>query len=147
VTCKRMIHFMGKQELFKNKLVGAFFRAMGGFAVERGSGGGEAIENAIQLVKDGNVMCIFPEGTRSRDGKPMRAKSGVAVIASGTGEMVLPVAIYREGKIRPFCRATIRYGIPINASETKMQDGSRGELKRISGLIMDRIVELWKKGF
>lgn len=147
VTCRRQIYFMGKEELFHNKILGAFFKAMGGFAVKRGSGGGEAIETGVNIIKDNKVMGIFPEGTRSKDGIPKNAKSGIAVIVSKTGAPVVPVSVYREGKLRLFCKATIRYGKPIPAQELAMKDDSRAELKRVAELIMSKIVKLWEMKF
>ena len=144
VTCRRQIYFMGKEELFRNKLLGGFFKAMGGFSVKRGSGGAEAIDTGVNIIKENKVMGIFPEGTRSKDGLPMRAKSGVAVIVSKTGAPVVPVSIYREGKLRLFCKATIRYGEPISSEELAMVGDSRNELKRIAELIMCRIVKQWE---
>jgi len=138
---------MGKEELFHNKILGSFFKAMGAFSVKRGSGGAEAIDTAVNIIKEKKIMGIFPEGTRSKDGIPMRAKSGVAVIVSKTGAPVVPVSIYREGKLHLFCKVTIRYGEPIFSEELTMQNDSRTELKRVAELIMGRIVKLWEMKF
>ena len=70
-----------------------FANVMGVFPVKRGTGDTGAIDTAVQLVKEGKMMGIFPEGTRSRDGKLGRGKSGAALIVSRTGAMVLPVGI------------------------------------------------------
>ena len=88
---KRHIYFMAKAELMKGRLGHWFFaNVMGVFPVKRGTGDTGAIDTAVQLVKEGKMMGIFPEGTRSRDGKLGRGKSGAALIVSRTGAMVLP---------------------------------------------------------
>lgn len=73
---KRHIYFMAKAELMKGRLGHWFFaNVMGVFPVKRGTGDTGAIDTAVQLVKEGKMMGIFPEGTRSRDGKLGRGKS------------------------------------------------------------------------
>lgn len=145
-TFKAHICFMAKQELFKNKLVSRFLTAMGAFPVARGTGGTEAIANAEKLVNNGNVLGIFPEGTRSKDGKPKAAKSGVAVIAASTGANVLPVSIFYAGKMKLFKKVTLNIGKIIPKEEIKMQEVNRNELKRVSTHIMNKIVSQWEAG-
>lgn len=146
IICRRQIYFMAKSELFKNRFVNWLFTKMGAFAVQRGSGGAEAIEHAVKLINEGKVMGIFPEGTRSRDGTPKAAKSGVAVIAAKTKAPILPVAIYRKGKIAPFRKNTIRFGDIIKPEELDIYINSRTDLKQAANLIMGRITQLWEAG-
>ena len=80
---KRHIYFMAKSELFKNRLVTWFIgKQLGAFAVHRGTGDTDALATAKQLVRDGKIMGIFPEGTRSRTGELLRAKSGTAEVGA-----------------------------------------------------------------
>ena len=139
---------MAKQELFKNKLLARFFRSMGAFPVARGTGTGgtAAIHTAENLVNSGKILGIFPEGTRSKDGKPKAATSGVAVIADSTGADVLPVSIFYNGKMRIVKKVTLNVGRLIPNSELKMEELSRLELKRVSGYIMDTMVSQWEAG-
>lgn len=147
-TCKRQIHFMAKAELFELPLLKHAFRWMGAFPVVRGTGGTEALEQARQLVQSGNVMGIFPEGTRSKTGTPGRAKSGAAVVVAKTGAAVVPVSIYRKpGKMRLFARATVRYGTPIPAEQFDLSEGSRTQLRAVSDTIMEKITQQWELGF
>ena len=145
---KRHIKFMAKEELFKKPFPRWFVTNMGAFPVARGAGTSSAValKTAENIVKNGGVMGIFPEGTRSKDGTPKKAKSGVAVIASATGAKVVPASIYYEGKLKLFKKITIRVGAPITAEELKMQSNDRNELRRVSTLIMDKIVEQWRLG-
>ncbi len=148
VEFKNHICFMGKQELFKNKIIARFLKAMGAFPVARGTGTGgtAAIHTAEKLVNSGNVLGIFPEGTRSKDGKPKSAKSGVAVIANSTGADVLPVSIYYEGKMKLFKKVTLNIGPVITNDEMKMEEVNRAELKRVSSHIMNKIISQWEAG-
>ncbi len=144
---RHQINFMAKEELFKNKLSGWFFRNMGAFPVSRGTANaGEGINTAEKVVKEGKVLGIFPEGTRSPDGKPKKAKSGIALIANETGAPILPASIYYEGKLAMFKKITIRFGEVIDPAHLKMQENSRAELRRVSSLVMDKVVKLWEEG-
>lgn len=147
VTCPRQIYFMGKQEIFKNPLIAWFMRKMGVFGVDRKSGGAAAIETAKRIVNEGKLLGIFPEGTRNHQGRPGKAKSGVAVIAAQTGAPVVPSAVYHKSTGLPiFQKNTIRYGKPIPAEDFQMADMSRSEFRRITELIMGKITELWEAG-
>ena len=122
---KRHIYFMAKAELMK------------------GTGDTGAIDTAVQLVKEGKMMGIFPEGTRSRDGKLGRGKSGAALIVSRTGAMVLPVGIRTKNqKPRIFRKVTVTYGEPIPFEELHLDDPEHPDLRYASRLIMGRIAGL-----
>lgn len=147
VTCPRQIYFMGKAELFKNPLIGWFMRKMGVFPVDRKSGGAAAIETAKRIVNEGKLLGIFPEGTRNHEGRPGKAKSGVAIIAAQTGAPVIPAAVYHKTTGLPiFQKSTMRYGKVIFPEEFAMQDMSRAEIRRITEFFMAKITELWEEG-
>ena len=140
----RQIFFMGKEELFKNRITRWFFGKLGAFAVSRGSGAAaDGIKSAISVIENGGMMGIFPEGTRNRTGKPVKCKAGVALVLSKAPAAVIPAAICRMG-LRPFTRVTVRFGKPIeNACPA---DASRPELKRSTALIAEKITELLEMG-
>ncbi len=140
--------FMAKQELFKNKFIAGFLKLMGAFPVARGTGTGgtTAIHTAERLVNDGDVLGIFPEGTRNPQGRPKAAKSGVAVIAGSTGADIVPASVYYEGKMSLFKKITLNVGSVISKDEIKLEEVNRAELKRVSTLIMDKIVKQWEAG-
>jgi 1-acyl-sn-glycerol-3-phosphate acyltransferase len=90
----RLPHYLAKSGLFKNKALGAFFRAAGQIPVERMSkNAAGAFDAAVQAVHDGKCVVVYPEGTITRDpeGWPMTGKSGAARIALETGCPVIPV--------------------------------------------------------
>ena len=147
VSCPRQIYFMGKAEIFKNPIIAWFMRKMGVFPVDRKKGGAAAIETAKRIVEEGKLLGIFPEGTRNHQGRPGKAKSGVAVIAAQTGATVVPSAVYHKTtKLPLFQKTTMRYGVPVAAEEFCMADMSRAELRRITELIMSKITILWEAG-
>ena len=86
---------------------------------------------------------IFPEGTRSYDGKVGKGKSGVALIAAQSGVDVVPVGIVFEGaKLKFRSKVVVKFGKPIKASELAISGTSSSELKALKAKIMGAIVEL-----
>ncbi len=148
VSVPHTICFMAKEELFHNKLANWFLTKMGAFPVVRGSGTGaaSAIKKAEDVLLNGDVAGIFPEGTRSKDGKPKKAKSGVAIIASQANRPVLPVSIYYSGKLKLFKKVTLRIGKLIPNEQLALKDTDRAELRRVSSIIMDSIIAQWEEG-
>lgn len=140
---KRHIHFMAKAELFKNPLFAWLLgKQFGAFAVHRGTGDTGAIDTAKQLVCDGKIMGIFPEGTRSRDGQLLRAKSGASLIVAQTGATVLPVAIVaKQQKVRPLRRTLVVYGKPLSPAELHL-DGDKPDIRFASRRLMEVIGDL-----
>lgn len=141
---KRKFCFMSKKELFSFKPLGFIFKKLGAFPVDRGAGDMEAIKNAEEYLKNGRPLMIFPEGTRSKDGNPLRPKSGAVYIASDTGADILPVAICFEGKkLFLFKKVTVCFGKPIPNREIKMPEENKvKESRRASALVMDTIIEM-----
>ncbi len=140
---KRHIHFMAKAELFKNRLFAWFIgKQVGAFAVHRGTGDTGALETAKRIVEERKIMGIFPEGTRSRDGKLMRAKSGTALIVAQTGATVQPVAVVtRDQRVRLFQRTLIVYGKPLTPADLHL-DGEEPDIRYASRRLMEVIGDL-----
>ncbi len=143
----RQLHFMAKKELFENPVTGFFLKKLNGFPVVRGGADSEALKFAVRLVKEGHILGIFPEGTRSPDQIPKKAKSGIARIAKASSADVLPVAIINNDGLKKHSKYTIRFGKLIPFEELGLtENGGKEELKNASDLIMNRIVELWEEG-
>ena len=96
----------------------------------------------MELVQSGKVLAMFPEGTRSTDGIPLRPKSGAALVAAKTKADIIPVAICFEGKLRFRSRITVRYGKLIPNGELGITTGAPREIKTASKKLMARITEL-----
>ncbi len=145
---KRTIHFMAKEELFENEALGIFIKHLNAFPVRRGQGDTTAVEFAEDIVRNGYVLGIFPEGTRSKDFKPARGKSGTALIAKMTGADVLPVSIYTSDRYKKGTRLTVRFGKLIKNEEFAFTEEphSAKELKDATKRIMGDITSLWEEG-
>ncbi len=140
---KRHITFMAKKELFKFKPFGALIRAFGAFPINRGAADSGAIKNAEEIVKNGKILLIFPEGTRSKTGEPLRAKSGAAYIAAEAGVDIIPVAICYEGKYCIRKKVTVCYGKPIKSDEIVIRkENKSADAKNAMGLVFGRIVDM-----
>lgn len=143
--CPRTLHFMAKDELFKKRIFALFLKSMNAFPVKRHTSDKRALEFAKQLVSGGRVLGIFPEGSRTKDSEPKKAKNGVSYLAAKTQADVLPVSIYKtphEKKPRP--HITIRFGKLIKNSEFGFSDDySQKKIRESSEKIMNAITELW----
>ena len=90
---KRVIFNISKKEHFEHRVRAWFFKHWGVLRLDRGKGDTTALEKAKEIIRDGNLFCIYPEGTRSRDGKLHKGRTGVARLALETGAPVIPVAM------------------------------------------------------
>ncbi len=142
VKVKRQLAFMAKEELFRVKVLGPIIKKLGAFPIARGKGDTGAVEFAIDTVKSGKALMLFPEGTRSKDGKLLKLKSGVIVIASQSQGLIVPSAIVFEGKLRFRRKVTVRYGKPISCDELELNGVDRQSLKVAREKLTARISEL-----
>ena len=111
----REIHFMGKKELWNNKLLGWAFTKVHGFPVDRGNMDMGAIRTAMNVLKEGDTLGIFPEGTRSRTGHMLPLLGGASMLALRSRCDVIPV--YIDGNYKPFRRMVVRVGEPVEMSD------------------------------
>jgi len=130
LVARRQVRFLGKAEYFtgrglRGRLMAGFVDALGFVPVERGNAhAGLAALNAGQNVLNaGGVFAIYPEGTRSLDGRLYRGHTGVAVLTLTTGAPVVPVALFGTEKLMPrgsrfprYARIGIRFGAPLEFS-------------------------------
>jgi len=121
---KRKFSFMAKEELFRFKPFAFLIRMLGAFPVSRGKGDETAIENSINAIKQGRNLVIFPEGTRSKDGKLGRGKTGAALVAVKAHTDIVPVGIIFEGEKLHFrSKIIVRYGKPISSEGYSDENG------------------------
>lgn len=101
VSTKRQIHYMGKKELFDNKVLSFLFRNLGAFPVDRQGISLSAIKSSIGVLNEDGVLGIYPEGTRILSGyDENNAKPGIAMIANKANAKILPVFIKGPYKFR-----------------------------------------------
>lgn len=137
----RKIHFMAKEELFKNPLIGWVLKQLGAFPVKRGSGDTKAFKQALKVLRSGGVLGVFPEGTRYPEGKLGKPHGGSAAIALRGGARIVPAAIKN---IKTRGRPVVIFGKPLDIS----QEGkiSREERQEIAEKIMAEIANLLETG-
>lgn len=129
----RKVQFLAKASLFANPIGRWFFTHIGAIPVRReaGSATQAALEAGMQVLAAGQVFAVFPEGTRSRDGRLYRGRSGAAFMALESGATVVPVGLI--GINRAFvdpatgkpAHAEIRFGAPIDLSDLAELPGGR----------------------
>ncbi len=141
---RRML-IMGKEELFEvNPFITWFMRAVNVVPVHRGRGDTAAVDKAVESVKGGQGLLIFPEGTRSKDGNLGKLKSGAFVVASAAGVDMTPCRIiYKGGKMRLFGRVTIVFGPPIPAEKLALgEEHSARRLRECKALLEEHLERL-----
>lgn len=118
----RPIRFMAKKELFDNKFLGFLLNKFGAFPVDRDNVNIKTIKDSIKLVKDNEVLGIFPEGTRVQTVSEENMKTGVAMIASRAGADVIPVFINSNYKFRSKVEVFVRDKIAISSFDDVSKD-------------------------
>ncbi|MFJ8430086.1 lysophospholipid acyltransferase family protein [Kitasatospora sp. NPDC094019] len=156
---KRRVTFIAKAEYFttpgiKGRLTAAFFKGVGQLPVDRSGvrGAGEAaIRSAIAVLDRGELFGVYPEGTRSPDGKLYRGKvGGLARVALATGAPVIPVAMIDTEKVQPpgqvvpnfGIRPGIRIGRPLDFSRYHGMENDRFILRSVTDEVMYEIMRL-----
>jgi 1-acyl-sn-glycerol-3-phosphate acyltransferase len=153
---QRRLTFLAKGDYFngrgiKGKLTAAFFKAINQVPVDRS--GGQASEAALAagvgILKRGELLGIYPEGTRSPDGRLYRGKTGIARMALEAGVPVIPVAMINTFDIQPpgqvvprIMRVGIRIGKPLDFSRYAGMEGDRFVLRSITDEIMYELMQL-----
>ncbi|WP_296899761.1 lysophospholipid acyltransferase family protein [uncultured Megamonas sp.] len=137
----RHLAYMAKEELFKVPILKNILKAVHTFPVKRGASDRAAIKTALQMLKAKECICMFPEGTRSKDGKLHKGAPGVALIAAKSKATVVPVAIQGTFKLKPFRRITLIYGKPMVFEAEKVD---KENLQEFTEKIMQEIASMLK---
>lgn len=150
IRVPRVTHYMSKIENFRVPILGQILRWCGTFPVRRGEGDREALRIAERLLRDGQIIVIFPEGHRSGTGVLLRAHPGAAYIALRTGAPIVPVAItgtqrlFKSFRLGPWApRVAIRYGRPFHLTDPGASSRrGRDSLAQATDQIMREIAAL-----
>lgn len=147
----RPVHFMAKLELFRIPVLGFLIRHVGAFPVKRGTADRSALKKAVELLKNGEIVGMFPEGTRSLDGKLKPPEPGVGMIALRARVPVVPVALVNTEKLLPphsflfkFSRVKVVYGKPVALDDMDGQ-GGREAIEEVGRRIMSAIGQLLRE--
>ena len=147
----RRFQWLGKKELFDWPVVGYLARHGGVHPVDRDGADVEAYRLAKRILDEGHVLFVFPEGTRSPDGKLQEARDGVALLAQRTGAPIVPVGIGGSDRVwprgqklpRPGGRVTVRVGSPFRLADILPAGTERRDAKGLATTaIMRRIAAL-----
>jgi len=153
---KRKVTFVAKAEYFTGKglkgfLVRMFFVGTGTIPVDRSGGRAAqaALDTGMRVLREGNLFGIYPEGTRSPDGRLYRGKTGVARLALESRSPVIPVAMLNADKIQPpgkilpkLGRVRIRFGAPLDFSRYAGMAGDRFVERAVTDEIMYELMDL-----
>lgn len=156
IMIPRKVRFIGKAEYFTGRgvlgrLKAGFFRGVGTIPVDRGGGKASeaALRTGLSVLEDGGIFGIYPEGTRSPDGRLYRGKTGVARLALASGAPVVPVAMIGTDRAQPLGRVMprpLRVGIvlgePMDFSRYQGMEHDRFILRAVTDEIMYALMSL-----
>jgi 1-acyl-sn-glycerol-3-phosphate acyltransferase len=156
LVVRRKVTFVAKAEYFtgtgiKGFLIRMFFTAAGTIPIDRSGGQAAqaAIDTGLRVLREGKLFGIYPEGTRSPDGRLYRGKTGVARMALTAGVPVIPVAMLNADKIQPpgtvmpkVMRARMRFGAPLDFSRYAGMAGDRMVERQVTDEIMYELMTL-----
>jgi 1-acyl-sn-glycerol-3-phosphate acyltransferase len=156
IVVPRRVTFLAKAEYFmgtgfRGRLSRWFFSSLGHVPVERGRGRAakDSLETSLRVLAQGRAFTIFPEGTRSLDGRLHRGRTGVARLALQSGAPVVPVGLVGTERVMPvgrrlprICPLTIRFGKPLDFSRYHGMEDSLPVLRSVTDEIVYAILEL-----
>ncbi|CAM3880230.1 lysophospholipid acyltransferase family protein [Mesobacillus zeae] len=137
ITAPRPVHFMAKAELFQVPVLGKIVPHLNAFPVKRGLSDREALRKGLAILKEGKVLGLFPEGTRSKTGELGEGLAGAGFFALRSQAQIIPCAII--GPYRPFRRLKVVYGKPVSLDGMRERKASAEEATE---LIMSEIRKL-----
>jgi 1-acyl-sn-glycerol-3-phosphate acyltransferase len=152
----RKVGYLAKAEYFTTPGIGGWltktlFTALGALPVHRGThrAAQEALDTAMVVLNEGGGFGVYPEGTRSKDGKLARGKTGVAWLALTADCPVVPVGITGTDRIQPIGakwprprRCSVTFGAPMTFPEHRGQAGNNRARREVTDRIMEAIAEL-----
>lgn len=145
ISLPRKLHFMAKEELFKIFVLGSIMRNVGTFPVKRGAADRNAIREAIKVLNDNKVLCIFPEGTRSNPGKLLPFQPGVALIAHKANAPLIPLGLSGTNNILVKglrVKVKLVIGDPIFPSQLAEGKINSQQIEEITGILQNKVSDL-----
>lgn len=150
----RKIHFLAKKEHFDNAFKKWWHDYIGAIPVDRQKGGKKALKLAIKALKEGKIIAIHPEGTRTLTGKLQKGKTGVAQLVLATKAPVIPIGLIGtfemmpKGKYIPrFKRAIMNIGKPMHFPDYYNKKINKRILREVTTRIMKEIAKLCKQKY
>jgi 1-acyl-sn-glycerol-3-phosphate acyltransferase len=146
---KRDINYLARESLFRFPLVGALLRSWNSVPVDRDGGGAKGLKMILGRLLDGAGIILFPEGTRTRDGKLQPARAGIGLVVAKSDAPVVPVRVFgtfeafgRNVKFPRPKRIGVKYGVPMRFEKLRAEakECSKDRLKKIYQEIADEIM-------
>jgi 1-acyl-sn-glycerol-3-phosphate acyltransferase len=157
LSSPRKAHFMAKDDYFrvrgiKGRLMRGFFSGVGAVPVDRSGGRAAqaAIDTGLGVLRRGEVFSLYPEGTRSPDGRLYRGRTGVARLALTSGAPVIPVGVVGTDRVQAAdemgwhlgARPEIRFGAPLDFSRYEGMENDRYVLRAVTDEVVAAILAL-----
>jgi 1-acyl-sn-glycerol-3-phosphate acyltransferase len=155
LVAPRAIHFLAKAEYFtgtgpKGRAMAGFFTGVGAIPVDRAGGRAAvaALNAGLDVLKDGELFGIYPEGTRSPDGRLYKGRTGVAHLALQTGVPVIPACVIDTNKVQPDkdkplrlrpVKVTIKFGEPLDFGKYADMPSNRHVIRAVTDEVVDAI--------
>ena len=140
LTSKRQLHFMAKEELFKNPILNFLGWVFEMFPVKRNTGDMASMKNSLKYLKNNKILGIYPEGTRNGIAKKVKFKTGAVYLALSTNAVIVPVGI--QGNFKLFRKIKLNFGKPMDFSNYKSQKHDKEVLEKITKEVMDEVIRL-----
>ncbi|MBV9875008.1 MAG: 1-acyl-sn-glycerol-3-phosphate acyltransferase [Verrucomicrobia bacterium] len=148
VCCRKDVYFLARKSLFERPVMGPIIAQLNTVPVDRDRGDVGAIRAMIKLLKSGNRVLVFPEGTRSKDGNLQPARAGVGLLIAKSLAPVVPVRVFgsyaalpRSGGIR-FVPITVVIGKPLFFTKQDLGTDERAAYQVLSDRVMAAIAAL-----
>lgn len=145
----RFMHFVARQDLLNSRFFKVWADRVGAIYLDRNKGDVAAMKEILKELKAGEAVALFPEGTRTRDGRLQKAKGGLGFLIAKAAVPVVPVyidgtfkALPRHGHGLKRVPITVRYGQPITPAEIAEWGKGRENYEAIADLVMARIAQL-----
>lgn len=140
----RQVSFMAKEELFSIPILGTIFLKLGAFPVKRGQGDMNAIRQSLGILKEGRVLGLFPEGTRSKDGEIQKGLPGMVLLMEKSKAAVVPIKVLGTRKLltKGWGNIAVVVGKPMTAEMLKAPVGVENRREWMADRIMQAMQEL-----
>ena len=142
-SSKRPVHFLAKKELFRSWPGKTFFSAMGAVPVDRQSNDIQAIKKSLILLKNGEPMAVFPEGTRVKSGEMGDVHEGAMLLALRTDAKVIPGGI--AGKYRLWGKVVIYWGEPLMLDDLRAKKTDQAALTEATRRLREAMIDLTQR--
>lgn len=136
---KRSLRYLAKMELFRIPILGWFMRNVGCIPLDRSRADVGAVRAALEVLGRGRCLLVFPEGTRSRDGRPGRPRGGVGFLAGKSGAPVVPARVVNTERFLSLGGLEVRFGEPLRFAG---DPADRAQCQAFAELVMQRVFSL-----